>query len=413
MLNLGSIVLGSSWSGNDPYYQVVTVTGCNVTRNSKIDLQFSAENISALIAADVQAIWVENNNGTITVYSLGGHPTSAMTIQCTVLETGQPTDGGDMYISVYDPTNAVATAGGIAAYVAANAATNLTFDSTPTSGSTNPVTSGGVKSYVDDGLATKQNTLTFDATPTTGSTNPVTSGGVKSYVDSHYVTAGQKSATTLGTKATAEGYDTVASAAYTHAEGDTTTASGTGSHAEGSHTNSSGGYSHAEGYRASASGWAAHAEGSSTTASGYYSHAEGQGTTASGVAQHVFGKYNRVNSNYVEIVGNGSDDSDRSNARTLDWNGNEVVAGKITVGAHPTAAMDVATKGYVDALLTQISALEARIEALEGGGASVENHILTADRAYIDNNILVCPNNTAAIDANDNIVFNSGSGVSV
>ena len=39
------------------------------------------------------------------------------------------------------------------------------------------------KKYVDDGLALKQNTLTFDNSPTTGSMNPVTSGGVKSYVD--------------------------------------------------------------------------------------------------------------------------------------------------------------------------------------------------------------------------------------
>lgn len=50
----------------------------------------------------------------------------------------------------------------------------LTFDTTPTSGSTNPVTSGGV--YTS--LSGKQDTLTFDTTPTSGSTNPVTSGGV-------------------------------------------------------------------------------------------------------------------------------------------------------------------------------------------------------------------------------------------
>ena len=36
------------------------------------------------------------------------------------------------------------------------------------------------KEYVDTGLSGKQATLTFDQTPTAGSTNPVTSGGVKS-----------------------------------------------------------------------------------------------------------------------------------------------------------------------------------------------------------------------------------------
>lgn len=57
----------------------------------------------------------------------------------------------------------------------------LTFDTTPTASSTNPVTSGGIKTA----LNAKQDNLTFDTTPTASSTNPVTSGGVKAYIDSH------------------------------------------------------------------------------------------------------------------------------------------------------------------------------------------------------------------------------------
>lgn len=48
----------------------------------------------------------------------------------------------------------------------------LTFDSAPTSGSTNPVTSGGVYTA----LASKQGTLTFDSSPTEHSDNLVKSG---------------------------------------------------------------------------------------------------------------------------------------------------------------------------------------------------------------------------------------------
>lgn len=55
----------------------------------------------------------------------------------------------------------------------------LTFDSSPTENSTNPVTSGGVYSA----LGSKQNTLTFDSTPTSASTNPVTSEGIKTALD--------------------------------------------------------------------------------------------------------------------------------------------------------------------------------------------------------------------------------------
>lgn len=36
--------------------------------------------------------------------------------------------------------------------------------------------------------------------------------------------------------------------------------------------------------------------------------------------------------NYAEIVGNGLDDSNRSNARTLDWQGNEYLSGGLTLG---------------------------------------------------------------------------------
>lgn len=50
----------------------------------------------------------------------------------------------------------------------------LTFDNAPTSGSANPVTSGGIYSA----LAAKQDTLTFDNTPTENSDNPVTSDGI-------------------------------------------------------------------------------------------------------------------------------------------------------------------------------------------------------------------------------------------
>ena len=55
----------------------------------------------------------------------------------------------------------------------------LEFDDAPTAGSANPVTSGGVKTALDG----KQDSLTFDSTPTANSTNPVTSQGIKAAID--------------------------------------------------------------------------------------------------------------------------------------------------------------------------------------------------------------------------------------
>ena len=126
---------------------------------------------------------------------------------------------------------------------------------------------------------------------------------------------------------------------YSHAEGYRTEASGLQSHAEGYETTASGTSSHAEGTIVTASGACSHAEGGGTTASGIYSHTEGHETTAKNRSQHVFGEYNGVDpstasswdrGNYIEIVGKGADENTRSNARTLDWSGNEVLAGTIT-----------------------------------------------------------------------------------
>ena len=138
-----------------------------------------------------------------------------------------------------------------------------------------------------------------------------------------------------GTGSLKQAGNNTASGNYSFASGQQTTASSYGSHAEGAYANASGFYSHAEGYH--------------TTASGQGAHAEGFYTTAKGQAQHVSGQYNVIdNSNkYIEIVGNGTS-SANSNAYTLDWSGNGVYSGKLTVGANPTANMDVATKQYVD-----------------------------------------------------------------
>ena len=76
------------------------------------------------------------------------------------------------------------------------------------------------------------------------------------------------------------------------------------------------------------------------TASGDYSHAEGIAMTANHRSQHVFGEYNAADTSaalvsergdYIEIVGNGYDEYSRSNARTLDWYGNETLGGNLTV----------------------------------------------------------------------------------
>lgn len=127
----------------------------------------------------------------------------------------------------------------------------------------------------------------------------------------------RKADTTVGEKSHTEGNETTASAAYSHAEGNETTASGYSSHAEGLSTTASGNYSHTE--------------GSHTTASVDCSHAEGYYTMASGENSHVQGRYNINDSDgkYAHIVGNGKSNTARSNAHTLDWEGNAWFSGTV------------------------------------------------------------------------------------
>lgn len=153
----------------------------------------------------------------------------------------------------------------------------------------------------------------------------------------------------------AEGEGAIANGYASHAEGRNASATGKASHAEGESTTASGEHAHAEGWSTTASGESAHAEGHSTSASGGYSHAEGDSTIASSWNQHVQGKYNIEDAGgiYAHIVGNGSSVTNvRSNAHTLDWDGNAWFAGSVLVGGtSQDDASELATKAYVDEML--------------------------------------------------------------
>ena len=133
------------------------------------------------------------------------------------------------------------------------------------------------------------------------------------------------------------------------------TVSGSGAVGIGEYNTASGGYavaigrrntssensSTALGYYNTASGGYATAGGAGSTASGGVSTAIGYGVVANHLCQTAIGCYNVADpstanagqrGNYIEIVGNGTGENARSNARTLDWDGNESLAGGLTLG---------------------------------------------------------------------------------
>lgn len=87
-VKLGSITLSTTWTGSvSPYTQIVTVSGATVTENSKVDLQFTSDQLHNLVADGVLELALNNEDGVLTVYCEGQKPTSQMVIQCTVTET--------------------------------------------------------------------------------------------------------------------------------------------------------------------------------------------------------------------------------------------------------------------------------------------------------------------------------------
>ena len=194
-----------------------------------------------------------------------------------------------------------------------------------------------------------------------------------------------------GANATAIGGSATASGDFSFSHGSSTTAQGTNSTAEGYGTTASGLSTHAEGSQTFAVGDYSHSQGYGTRANGYASSAEGNGTVANGANSSVSGMYNVPDSytnwpdwapntdyaagdkvhlpdeepsdprgeyfvcntphtsgtawitysfywdsdngkmNYAQIVGNGSNYLQQSNAYTLDWNGNGSYAGDVTI----------------------------------------------------------------------------------
>ena len=164
--------------------------------------------------------------------------------------------------------------------------------------------------------------------------------------------------TAQGNGSHAEGTRTTAVGGFSHAEGYDTISNSLYSHAEGQHTTSSGNYSHAEGGYTTSTGPCSHAEGYYAISRGNYSHAEGNYTIASGQYQHTSGQYNveDLNNTYAEIVGIGTSTSGRKNGRTLDWSGNEQLAGSLTLGLGTTDQTTV-TAAQLKQLLNSLPVL--------------------------------------------------------
>lgn len=149
---------------------------------------------------------------------------------------------------------------------------------------------------------------------------------------------------------------TKATGENSHAEGTQCEALGDSSHAEGIQTKASGLWSHVEGSQTRANGPGSHAEGTGSWATGPSSHAEGYGTEAAGEYQHVQGKHNVVDeaNKFADIVGNGADILNKSNAYALDWNGNVYLKGGVYVNCNADSTGGTKLSLDVDSIMGAI-----------------------------------------------------------
>lgn len=226
---------------------------------------------------------------------------------------------GDMQEADYDPQETVKDAGGIVSYVTSqlpDVSGKADKVSNATSGNFAGLDNNG--NLTDSGSKASDFLTSVDLTSDVTGVLPIANGGTGN--SGGYIRTGQKSGTTIGSYATAEGVDTTAIGNRSHAEGHNTTASGSDSHAEGVDVTASGSASHAEGNSTKAPGNASHAEGFHTEAGGNYSHSEGYYTISHYPAQHVSGKYNDNKSTTLLEIGNGADNA-RSNAFEVYSNG--------------------------------------------------------------------------------------------
>ena len=98
-------------------------------------------------------------------------------------------------------------------------------------------------------------------------------------------------------------------------------------------TNAQQSYAHSEGYYSDANSVGGHAEGGHCYAEGSYSHVQNYYTQTLSNYQTAIGKYNNSHSFDAFEIGNGTSNNARSNAFSVDWDGNTYAAGDITDGS--------------------------------------------------------------------------------
>ena len=158
----------------------------------------------------------------------------------------------------------------------------------------------------------------------------------------------ENSTSATGTHASAIGNGTTASGGYSTAMGNGSTASGIYSTAMGYYTTASGAVSSAMGYQSTASGQSSTAMGWSTTASDFASLVIGQFNSSGSSVTNNATSFNTANTAFV--IGNGTNNSNKSDAFKVMFNGDATVSNDLTVSGDVVISSDARLKSNIVSL---------------------------------------------------------------
>jgi hypothetical protein len=216
---------------------------------------------------------------------------------------------------------------------------------------------------------------------TTASGNESTAMGYDTTASGEASTAMGYSTTASAQSSTAMGRSTTASGTNSTAMGNGSTASGTGSLAIGLSSTASDSYSIAIGRDITSSGSHSVAMGFGTTASGNRSTATGAYTTASDFGSTVIGQYNSSGSsvtnnatsfstsNTAFVIGNGTNNSNKSDAFKVMFNGDTTVSNDLTVSGDVNISSDARLKSNIVSLgstLTKLLQIDGKSYEMKG-----------------------------------------------
>ena len=213
--------------------------------------------------------------------------------------------------------------------------------------------------------------LSYNANGTGIQSSNSIASGLKSFAGGNGTEASGNSSTAMGYYTTAMGLNTTAIGAGTTASGDASTAIGINTFASGDYSTAIGMWTRASGLHSTAMGYQTEASGNwsaamvyNTTASGDISTAMGGYTQAKDYASTTIGHYNKIDEtpnpsefsllNTAFVIGNGTDDDNRSNAVEVLFDGTTTIAGDLNINSDARLKANIISLGATLSKLLQI-----------------------------------------------------------